>query len=753
MFFNHLSSRNDPLHKAHKEKITPKAECTDAIAKALQHAAPGTPGANLTHADNRGVSAATRARRLAWAPAVPGAAASSAAAVAALRNATGVSLAWNSPSGVADTINLNTTPAADYDLSICDSVSIECLKRLHLQSQDFPDNKEYRAKIRSVLEFGMKAFGGNPNAPGTEDGARGAIFVVASTILVTCRPSGSPRYTTDQMVERAATIAHSPDGFLALWKELALSASVPPTPLEQGDAADSPGPSQPSMEQMVKRAHYYANRGEFGKAWAAFSPSAPADGRDPKVVANYLGKTPQARAPPASVTADEPGVARYELKRKFFNKFAKSLPRARKGGPTQVDYELVRIITESTDGADCLFNFCTSVGWGVMHERLKRLEDDLNAVCLWKDDGVSCRPLGLCSIFTRSAERCIALQERDWAEQFCTTQLPEVAKARAEALEDATVTTATAEAAYTSRCITHGLDSTEAKTALADLEAAEAAEERARAPVNFPKNYAFSKNGTHLYAHTVAGWHGTKPENATISGDKENFYNTIAQALTADNKPDPNGCGRVKLLDWIRKRRPDLLPVARLIMGTPSFIRLVKAEGALRLPSADGDDLDLSAADWDPLSLECPDYNDPNYAKSACGVIQGRALSTILSVCFLHDICHEVRDNPTMRPIGFADDICQNDEPSRAVAAYSGPKGLLEAQKKGASVFDGVGKSLIYSPEGDLSCAPGWLRGSPAHRDKEGKPTGRVDCFKAVGTFFGDPEACKKELTAHLRKN
>ena len=108
------------------------------------------------------------------------------------------------------------------------------------------------------------------------------------------------------------------------------------------------------------------------------------------------------------------------------------------------DYELIRIITESTDGADCLFNFCTSVGWGVMHERLKRLED-LNAVCLWKDDGVSCRPLGLCSIFTRSAERCIALQERDWAEQFCTTQLPEVAKARAEALEDATVTTATAE--------------------------------------------------------------------------------------------------------------------------------------------------------------------------------------------------------------------------------------------------------------------------------------------------------------------
>jgi len=55
--------------------------------------------------------------------------------------------------------------------------------------------------------------------------------------------------------------------------------------------------------------------------------------------------------------------------------------------------------------------------------------------------------------------------------------------------------------------------------------------------------------------------------------------------------------------------------------------------------------------------------------------------------------------------IGFADDICQNDEPSRAVAAYSGPKGLLEAQKKGASVFDGVSKSLIYSPDGALGLA------------------------------------------------
>ena len=76
-----------------------------------------------------------------------------------------------------------------------------------------------------------------------------------------------------------------------------------------------------------------------------------------------------------------------------------------------------------------------------------------------------------------------------------------------------------------------------------------------------------------------------------------------------------------------------------------------------------------------------------------------------------------------MRLIGFADDICQNDEPLRAVAAYSGPKGLLEAQKKGASVFDGVSKSLIYSPEGDLSCAPGWLPPGLARAPRKGGQT------------------------------
>ena len=236
--------------------------------------------------------------------------------------------------------------------------------------------------------------------------------------------------------------------------------------------------------------------------------------------------------------------------------------------------------------------------------------------------------LGLCSIFTRSAERCIALQERDWAEQFCTTQLPEVAKARAEALEDATVTTTTAEAAYDLRTL-RGASRTGStrprrhtaapRAALADLEAAEAAEERARAPVNFPKNYRSPR--------TALTCTPTRRGVARHEAGERDHLGRQGELLQHD-RPGAHGrqqawpqrlWARQAPRDWIRKRRPDLLPVARLIVGTPSFIRLVKAEGALRLPSADGDDLDFSAADWDPLSLECPDYNDPNYPSPPAG--------------------------------------------------------------------------------------------------------------------------------------
>ena len=108
-------------------------------------------------------------------------------------------------------------------------------------------------------------------------------------------------------------------------------------------------------------------------------------------------------------------------------------------------------------------------------------------------------------------------------------------------------------------------------------------------------------------------------KTATISGDKENFYNTIAQALTADNKPDPNGCGRVKLLDWIRKRRPDLLPVARLIMGTPSFIPPCQGRGRLAAAFRRRRRPGLLRRRLGPTQPRVPRLQRPQLPKSACG--------------------------------------------------------------------------------------------------------------------------------------
>ena len=95
---------------------------------------------------------------------------------------------------------------------------------------------EYRDLCRAPILFGMEAFASTPRKPGTLDGARGACYAVVSAVLITCRPVGTQKYTYDQMVQRAAACASSPDGFMALFRELVLSASAPPArPEQEGD--------------------------------------------------------------------------------------------------------------------------------------------------------------------------------------------------------------------------------------------------------------------------------------------------------------------------------------------------------------------------------------------------------------------------------------------------------------------------------------------------------------------------------------
>ena len=215
------------------------------------------------------------------------------------------------------------------------------------------------------------------------------------------------------MVQRAAACASSPDGFMALFRELVLSASAPPArPEQEGDRPVSDPNRTQTLEEQTRSAFYWANRREWKKAWNCFNSLKPADGRSRKVVDEFINKTPQAKASPEHAMRDEPGyeAGKYKIKPEIFARFVRSCNVSRAGGPNHVDYDFVRIITDSERGSKCLLNYFTAFSWGVEHPRLQQLDADLKALCLVKEDG-SLRPLGMCSIMPRSAERCIHMQE------------------------------------------------------------------------------------------------------------------------------------------------------------------------------------------------------------------------------------------------------------------------------------------------------------------------------------------------------
>jgi len=96
-------------------------------------------------------------------------------------------------------------------------------------------------------------------------------------LLILARPAGTDRYTTEEQLQRAATIASSPAAFLALCQDFIKTASAQPVVIEP-DATDDNLPDgicDPSDEQRLKKALFYGNRCEWGKAYQAFGLHRP----------------------------------------------------------------------------------------------------------------------------------------------------------------------------------------------------------------------------------------------------------------------------------------------------------------------------------------------------------------------------------------------------------------------------------------------------------------------------------------------
>ena len=99
--------------------------------------------------------------------------------------------------------------------------------------------------------------------------------------------------------------------------------------------------------------------------------------------------------------------------------------------------------------------------------------------------------------------------------------------------------------------------------------------------------------------------------------------------------------------------------------------------------------------------------------------------------------------HPTACILGLADDTVGDDEPSKVCAWYADK---ADHQQKTLGLKENFTKAAIFSHAGDLDCVPAHIPGSP---HSEG---GTLDCFKAVGTYFGKDDACSAQVQARLAK-
>ena len=213
------------------------------------------------------------------------------------------------------------------------------------------------------------------------------------------------------------------------------------------------------------------------------------------------------------------------------------------------------------------------------------------------------------------------------------------------------------------------------------------------------------------------------------------------QPIDADSKPDPNMPGREAMFDFCRRRMPKMLPYLRLIYSRPELVRLAKTEGPLRFPDGTGASDDDDEPD---CPFEEPDHSDPALVKFCSGSPQGKCLSTTVCVGAYHEVMHIVqKKHTTARLIGIADDMFIGAPLPDLYDVYT-TKTQVQFDQLG--LYEQVSKAALISPEGDLASAPAAIPGSPL------SDVGVLHSFKAVGTEFGEPEACRAAISKRLTK-
>ena len=243
------------------------------------------------------------------------------------------------------------------------------------------------------------------------------------------------------------------------------------------------------------------------------------------------------------------------------------------------------------------------------------------------------------------------------------------------------------------------LDENSAAPYLARLKQADVELQQARIPPKFVTNFCFSPNGCAHVFRMVEWWHNLWPTKHTIADDIANMYNLIDRSAS---------------FAFLRKRRPDLIPVARLFYGDSDSRLWFRGSLIHALPEED------------PISN--PATSD-NCLRSCHGGCQGCPLATLLTIGPYHETLSATqRKCPTTSFTCMADDTYMNDTGQQVYKSFDIKRSQAYAHCKSSSK---ITKVKCFSPTGDMSLAPADIAGSAHH------PLGPLPGIKLVGCYLG----------------
>ena len=644
-----------------------------------------------------------------------------------------------------------TVPPPNMNISWLSGVKVGNIRGIQVKLQPLPSRQGLRDKLLQPCVFGINRMGDAAAAVGDE-GTCGYLFYIISHIVIFGRKHGEQRVPNHILRNRAARIAKGE--LQVMWEELCVRCGVRAAAKEA--APPTAAKRTPSDKEKLLLAQHWVNQGDPGRAIGVFGASPVGDSLDPSVQRALLDLTPYRDLPSAGVVADEPGTEPISVQNLTIDKVCTHLPSGRARGTLLSSYELIR--GTFTAGAKPGWRkFFKAFGAGALSVGLAMLMRALRAVLLDKDGcGLSWRPLGIGEAERRCGSAIVATHKKKGWNAFYTSELPTIKAARLERITAAEHEVEVRKGSVAATASRDEATATAARTALAE---AEAAAECARQTPNFPVQLAFAPNGAEILGHTLDGWSMLAPEEDIVGCDTRNMYNE---------------CIRDPSFHAMRDHDPESIPVYRMLYGheaeiyldrtsTGSMVQLTADEVCARSSRLGVEGLE-NTVDPDVELLDAAARSElPSifssvvrsaavnvvativtlFLASTTGFHQGCALATNGS-CLPYQVAlaHIQLVHKSTRVVIFGDDTYGGDHGSRLYAWRSD-------KEKACSPLGHTArhdKEACWSAEGTLEHAPADLPGSPLH------PGGRLQGFKGVGCFFGEPDWVRLQLHAKMVK-